>query len=140
MLELSHFAGFLIHAGQVDLGNELDRRRRVGVMVTAMDVEAVDTILVGALMPMRSAKDVAEGTECAREVVPVSFRSSWTSTDHLRQIVRMSMPLTKVVSHVTPACSTMSLTGPKPFLPLLEFFKQAKVPRHFCRHPGQRRQ
>lgn len=92
-------------------------------MVAAMDVEAINTVLVGALMPICLAKDVAEGRECAREVVPISFRSNLTSTDHLRQIVHMSMPLARVISRVTPACWTRSLTGPKPFLPLLQLFK-----------------
>ena len=45
-------------------------------MVAAMDVEAIDTVLVGALIPVGSTKDWAEGRVGSREVVPVSFRSN----------------------------------------------------------------
>lgn len=48
---LAYLASLLINTGQVDLGNELDRGRDVGVFVAAVDVEAVDTVLVGTLHP-----------------------------------------------------------------------------------------
>lgn len=65
-----HLAGLLINTWQVDLGYELNGGWNVGVVVAAMDVEAVDAILMGALSPKQSVSGVAEGMECSREVVP----------------------------------------------------------------------
>jgi hypothetical protein len=44
-----HLSGLLIHARQIDSGDELDRRWEVGILVPAMDVDAVDAVLVHAL-------------------------------------------------------------------------------------------
>lgn len=100
-----HLAGLLINAWQVDLGYELDGGWHVGVVVAAMDVQAVDAILVGALSPKQSVSSVADGMECSREVVPEWFRSNSTSTGRPRPLVRTNMPLTGRVSSPPQRCS-----------------------------------
>lgn len=70
MLNLAHLAGFLVHTRQVNLGNKLNRRRDIWICIATMDVEAIDSVLVGALVSKCSAKDVAAGRVCSREVVP----------------------------------------------------------------------
>jgi hypothetical protein len=39
----------LVHAGKVDLGNEMDTGRLVGVVGAAVDLETVDTVLMRTL-------------------------------------------------------------------------------------------
>ena len=46
----SYLAGPLVDAGEVDLGDELHGWRRVWVILAAMYVQAVYTVLVGALL------------------------------------------------------------------------------------------
>ena len=45
----SYLAITLIHARNIDLGHELNSRRQVWVFVTAVYVDAVNSVLVGAL-------------------------------------------------------------------------------------------
>lgn len=45
----TYLAVSLIYAGQVDLGDESDLRRDVGVVFAAADLQTVDAVLVYAL-------------------------------------------------------------------------------------------
>lgn len=62
-------------------------------MVAAVDVKAVDTVLMGALVQAWSAKVVAEGRLSSREGVPVLCRSNSTSISRLHLTAHTSMPL-----------------------------------------------
>lgn len=57
----AHLAGFLINTWQVDLRYKLDGGWDVGVVVATVDVQAVDAVLMGALMPDRSVRGMAGG-------------------------------------------------------------------------------
>lgn len=48
----TYFAILLVHAGQVDLADERDLWRRVGVAVAANDLERVDAILMHTLQAL----------------------------------------------------------------------------------------
>ena len=50
-----HFAVSLVHAGQINFRHELDGRWRVRVAVTAVDVDAVDAVLMCALQTSHSS-------------------------------------------------------------------------------------
>lgn len=49
LLFLANPARSLVNARQIDLGDELHRRRSIWIIVAAVNVQAIDTILVGAL-------------------------------------------------------------------------------------------
>lgn len=47
---LSYFACLLVYTWQIDLGYEGNIRRNIWILVAAMDLEAVDPVLVYALI------------------------------------------------------------------------------------------
>lgn len=54
----THLSSLLVDAGQVDLRHKLHGRWDVWVVLAAVDVEAIDSIFVGALCPVSLAKKV----------------------------------------------------------------------------------
>lgn len=55
-LFLANLARSLVNARQIDLGDELHGRGSIWIIVAAVNVQAVDTILVGALWEELSVK------------------------------------------------------------------------------------
>lgn len=133
-LGYAHFASLLIHTWQVDLRYELNGGWDVGIVIATMDVEAIDTVLVGTLAQSCSVRSVAEGIGAPREAVPGSFRSSWTSRGHPHLIIRTSMPLPRNLSFQAFAAPPVLPTGSQSFLAFLELLKQAKVAGNFRCH------
>lgn len=90
----TRLATLLVHAWQIYLGHKLDGRRDVRVVGAAVDVQAVNTVLMGTLVPTCSAKAaVVEVGGGSREGGPRLYRSNSTSRGRLRPTGRMSMLL-----------------------------------------------
>ena len=50
-----HLSSLLINTWQIYSRDKLDGRRKIGVVITAVDVDTVDTILMGTLCGVESA-------------------------------------------------------------------------------------
>lgn len=90
----TRLATLLVHAWQVDLRHKLDGRRDVGVAGAAMDIQAVDAILMGTLVQICLAKvEIIKVGGASREGALGWYRSNSTSRGRLHPTSRMSMLL-----------------------------------------------
>lgn len=96
----------------------MDCRRDVGVLFAAMDVQTVDTILVGTLISKFSARLVFERRIASREGVRGSFRSNLTLRGRRRPTIHKSKPLQAFgVSCLLFVAQEFGLPAPSPFSP-----------------------
>lgn len=92
-----------VDAGQVDLGRELNLRRRVGVVWAAVDRDAVDAVLVDTLCTS-SIRNMAHGGHQRIHGVGRGWcHSSPTSTDRLRCQDHMNKPLSMLSNALSTA-------------------------------------
>ena len=115
-----------IDTGQVDLGNELDLRRGVGIILPAVYVQAVDTILMNTLqIVFQYIVEQGQDYELIREGDQGLSHSNLTLRGHLRPRGRMNKNL-HLCRRYAREKQDQNLPAPWPFSPFSNSSRRRK--------------